>query len=214
MRRITAEDTTDLPGPNDAHPAPSTTIAGMTSTPLAMLVARAREGDSDAWETIVARYERLVWSVIRGLGLRHSDAEDVAQTTWFRLVDQLDRLREPEAIGSWLAMTARREAIHVLRRSSRQIPVADFDEHFGPNTVEPGERLFRTDEQRTVRRALTAIPDRCRQLLRLWALDPRPSYEEISVAMGGMPTGSIGPTRGRCLEQLRNELAALGISER
>ena len=186
----------------------------MTSTPLATLVARAREGDSAAWETIVGRYERLVWSVLRGLGLRRADAEDVAQTTWFRLVDQLDRLREPEAIGSWLAMTARREGINVLRRSARQIPVADFDDQSEPTALEPGERLFRTEEQRSVRQALAAISERCQQLLRLWSLDPRPSYDEISAAMGGMPMGSIGPTRGRCLEQLRSELAVLGINER
>ena len=100
----------------------------MPGTESTKSAPKAREGDSAAWETIVGRYERLVWSVLRGLGLRLSDAEDVAQTTWFRWVDQLDRLREPEAIGSWLAMTARREGISVLRRSARQIPVADFDE--------------------------------------------------------------------------------------
>lgn len=166
------------------------------------LVRRARdEGDEAAWAALVERFSGLLWSVARAYGLDSADAGDVAQTTWLRLVERLDRIRDPEAVGGWLAVTARRECERLLRhRVPVRRPEPVLEPSPGPDQVAvERERLSRVAE------ALRQLPPRCRNLLRLLAR-PGSTYAETAAALG-IPIGGIGPTRARCLDALRKKLA-------
>jgi len=176
---------------------------------LAELVRAASAGDQRAWEGLIARFSGLVWSVARAHGLSRADAADVSQTAWLRLVEHLDRLRDPERVGTWLASTARHEALRTLRRARRQLPVGDDAEldRSGPPAESPEARTLAAERSDILWRAFAALPPRCQTLLRVLMADPPPSYQQVAVAMD-MPIGSIGPTRARCLERLR-QLAAL-----
>ena len=108
---------------------------------LAELVRSAAAGDQAAWEEIVDRFTSLVWATARAHRLSRADAADVAQTTWLRLVENLDRIREPEALGAWLATTARRESLRVIRHGARESPTDDPD-LFEPPTEESVDDLL------------------------------------------------------------------------
>jgi RNA polymerase sigma factor (sigma-70 family) len=175
-------------------------------------VRAAAQGSQEAFDWLIHCYTGLVWSVIRAHGLSDADASDVFQTTWLRLVEHLDRLRDPRAIGGWLATTSRHESLRLLRLADRHRPTPD--ETF-ERVEDPGEGVDAVvlDDDRNVHlwAALEELGERCRSLLRVLMADPMPSYEEVSVALG-MPVGSIGPTRARCLHQLRDRLRTRGIS--
>jgi RNA polymerase sigma factor (sigma-70 family) len=167
------------------------------------LVERARDGDREAWNELVDRYARTVLAIAASNGVRPADRDDVAQVTWLKLAQNLDRIEHPDAVGAWLAITCRNEALRVRARSAREIPVED--EHF--------DRI--ADDTDVEHEALRAIPDRelpvafnklsarCQTLLRLLLLE-RP-YTEIAETLE-MPVGAIGPTRQRCLDKLRRLL--------
>jgi RNA polymerase sigma factor (sigma-70 family) len=172
---------------------------------LSRLVQAAAAGDRGAWEEIVERFSGLVWATARAHRLSRADAADVAQTTWLRLVENLDRIRKPEALGAWLATTARHESLRVIRRGAREQPT-DEDDLFEPPTDETLEDLVVGRERGgALWRAFARLSDRCQALLRLLMSEEEPSYEEIGAALG-MRIGSIGPTRQRCLERLRRHL--------
>jgi RNA polymerase sigma factor (sigma-70 family) len=175
---------------------------------LAELVRAASAGDQRAWEGLIGRFGGLVWSVARAHGLSRADAADVSQTAWLRLVEHLHRLRDPERVGTWLASTARHEALRTLRRARRQLPVGDDAEleRSGSPVDSPEARTLAAERSDILWRAFAALPPRCQTLLRVLMADPPPSYQQVAVAMD-MPIGSIGPTRGRCLDRLR-QLAA------
>jgi RNA polymerase sigma factor (sigma-70 family) len=175
----------------------------LSDVDTAELVARVRGGDQSAWGELTERYTNLLWSVARGLGLSRADAADVVQTTWLRLVERLDTLRDPERLGSWLATTARRESLATLRRGAR-VRVGLVDEaHEVPAAGEAmDEMLVRAERDAALWRAFRALGPRCQTLLRALMADPPPSYADVSVALD-MPIGSIGPTRQRCLSLLR-----------
>jgi RNA polymerase sigma factor (sigma-70 family) len=179
----------------------------------ASLVARAASGDQAAWDKLVERYAGLVWSVIRGHGMYGEAAADVSQTAWLRLVEHLGRLREPERVGAWLATTARHECLRVLRKAGRQVLVSDVPEAPDDNPVADVDAGLLAGERReAVLAALAAVPPRCQQLLRLLLVDPALSYDEISEILG-IPKGSIGPTRARCLDHVRSRLPRRRINE-
>ncbi len=171
------------------------------------LVVRAREGDQGAWGDLVDRYLGMVHAICRGYRLGGEDAADVNQVVWLRLVEHLGRIRSPDAIGGWIAATARNECVRVLRSSGRTVPVeeADLDglEGGAGGPVDLGLLVYERD--RVLMSAFGCLDDRCQRLLRLLMADPRPSYGEIGAALD-MPVGSIGPTRARCLEQLRRRM--------
>jgi RNA polymerase sigma factor (sigma-70 family) len=171
------------------------------------LVRRAAAGDQAAWGPLVERYQSLVWSIARSYRLTGDDASDVVQTTWLRLVEHLDRIREPDAVGSWLATTARNECLAHIRRRGRQGVSLDVVPEVQDTGPSPGEGILVRERDAELWGALHHISDRCRQLLRILAADPPPSYEEVGAALG-MPVGSIGPTRARCLQKLRVSIAA------
>lgn len=165
------------------------------------LVKLARNGDAVAWETMVAGLQGLVWWAIADFGLSLEDRQDVFAATFHRLVERLDTIREPTKLPGWMATTARNEALTTLRARSR----VEVRDELGEGAADPElpERSLLDQELRTaLHAALQKVPPRCQQLLRLLTADPPLSYEEIGELLA-MSHGSIGPTRQRCLERLR-----------
>lgn len=182
----------------------------------AALVQRVRAGDERAWDALVDAYVGLVWSITRAHRLSAGDAADVSQTTWLRLVENLDRLDDPSRVGAWLATTARRECLRILRLSGRQVLVedeADLERGGDHQAVPVDALLLQAEEAEAVRAAFVRLPERCQELLALLMADPPPSYADVSAALQ-LPIGSIGPTRGRCLEKLRLLMAEPGNGRR
>lgn len=167
------------------------------------LLARAAQGDQAAWDQLVARYGRLVWSIARSFGLDDATAGDVSQTVWLRLVEHCASVRDPARLAGWLATTTRREALRVLRNRRRQQPSELPGTAADPTAPLPDEVLLDDELSRTVAVAFRQLPERCRQLLRLLTAVPRLDYQTIS-SITDRPVGSIGPTRARCLERLRH----------
>lgn len=172
------------------------------------LVASAIDGDQAAWNTLVARYTRLVWHVIHGFGsLSPDDRADVHQTVWLQLVERLDTIRDPDKVGAWLATTARNQCISRLRSSGGEIPDPDAVDDV-PSDAATGEQLVLDSERdAALWSAFGTLRVGCQQLLRLLLADPPFSYDEVAEILD-MPRGSIGPTRQRCLQQLRLALDA------
>lgn len=175
----------------------------MTSTgQLGELVRASAAGDEAAWEAIVARFSGLVWATARAHRLAHADAADVVQTTWLRLVEHLDRIRDPERLGAWLATTARHESLRVIRVGGREQPTDEPELFEAPTDDAIDALLLEPERDGALWRAFSKLSERCRSLLRLLVSDQEPSYEEVGAALG-MPIGAIGPTRSRCLDRLR-----------
>lgn len=182
------------------------------SQDLTYLVRAAGQGDDAAWEALVERFSGLVWAVARGHGLSASDAADVSQTCWLRLAEHVERIRDPQRLGGWLATTARNESIDLLRHARRCVALGEEWEVAIPaECADVATRLLDGERDRALWRAFDSLPPRCKTLLRVLTMDPAPSYVEVSAALG-MPVGSIGPTRGRCLQSLR-ERAHVGDGE-
>ena len=169
------------------------------------LVARARQGDQQAWDALVDCYAPLIWSICRRYRLDGADAEDVAQDVWLRLMDQIDKVRDPAALAGWLATTTRRECCRVLRVARRpQTAWLGLDADTIPDEqARPAEQeLLATERHAALREAFAHLPPCCQQLLTLFIADPPVPYSDISARLG-IPVGSIGPSRGRCLDKLR-----------
>lgn len=184
---------------------------------VAGLVAAAAAGDETAWSRLVDHFAGLVWSVIRGYRISTADSADVSQTTWMRLAEHIHKVREPERIGAWLATTAGRECLRMIRQNQRAVPSDDVFLTEVPDAdpaVAPDHRVLALERDGELWEAFSELPAKAQVLLRLLFADPPPSYDEISAATG-MPVGSIGPTRGRYLAQLkaRMELRLLESAE-
>lgn len=181
----------------------------LESTDVARLVRRAAEGDLYAWERLVDQYARLIWSITGEFKLVESDAADVAQTTWLRLLEHIDRIEYPARVGSWLAATARHECLRSLAARKRVVLSQDEIELTAVAVHEPpvDERLLADEQAETVRDALSRLPSKWQRLLEMLMADPPMAYADISDELG-LPVGSIGPTRGRCLARLRVLLEA------
>ena len=175
----------------------------------AWLVVRAVAGERWAWERLVDQYARLIWAMTRDFKLAESDAADVVQVTWLRLLEHIDRLEHPARVGSWLAATARRECLRSVAVRKKIVLAHDDTVLDGVAISQPevDERLLADERAQTVREALARLPCRWQRLLELLMTDPPASYTEISDQLG-LPVGSIGPTRGRCLARLRVLLQA------
>lgn len=173
------------------------------------LVRSAADGDEEAWRALVDRYARSVWAVVRSHRLRTGDAADVYQTTWLRLVENLDRIAQPERIGSWLVTTARREALRLLRVRQREVPDPDAHDPGPDHRPGPEDVVVLDDERAAVARAFDRLSTRCQLLLRLWLQDSHRGNADIAAQLG-TPVGSVGPTRARCLAHLRRLLEESG----
>jgi len=175
---------------------------------LGELVRRAADGDQLAWRELVDRTSAVVWAAARVYSFNAADAEDVFQATWLLLAENLGKLRDPEALPGWLATTARREGVRLSKARHRESPVGYDSGWF--DRADPGEGT-----ENSALHAITAsrmwqafgeLSARCQELLRVVAVAPDASYEQVSKALG-MPKGSIGPKKGRCLAALRERLA-------
>lgn len=179
---------------------------------VATLVQQAREGRQEAFDALVDRFSSLVWAVARSHRLTDADAGEVFQTTWLRFVEHLDRIRDPEALAGWLATTARRESLRCLRDLGRLRPTETHQLDRTDDTLPaPGLGMVTRERDRILWEAVEELNPRCQGLLRVLMADPPPAYEEVSAALD-MPIGSIGPTRARCLNRLREILRSRGIT--
>ncbi len=177
------------------------------------LVLACRRGDAAAWETLVVRYQRLIYSIPRRAGLAEDLAADVFQHVWAMLVERLDHIEQPERISAWLVTTARRESWRIGRKEARGRPMAEDEDEAAaaPDRSDlPDEVVVRMVNQQTIRLAVDALDERCRELITLlYFRSEPPSYADIAVTLE-TSEGSIGPTRARCLQKLRRSLEALG----
>ena len=189
----------------------------MRDDPLVVaLVTRAAGGDQDAWHEIVDRYAPLVYTICTRYRLSNHDIEDVGQNVWLLLVEQLGKLREPAALPGWLATTTARECLRVVtatHKSERLGTGLDEAVLFVDDAV-IDEELLMAERNAALRAAFAELQPRCQQLLSMLLSDPPHSYAEIHAKLG-IPVGSIGPQRARCLYRLRRSsaLAALGEGE-
>jgi RNA polymerase sigma factor (sigma-70 family) len=178
------------------------------------LVKRAAGGDPAAWSEIVERYAPLMWSICTRFQLSIDDRKDVEQSVWLLLVEQLGKLREPAALPGWLATTTRRECLRVVtasRKSERLGTGLDDALQFVDNTI-IDEEILMAERNAALRAAFAELPPKCQRLLAMLTSDPPCSYAEISAGLG-IPIGSIGPQRARCLERMRKSSALSGLSE-
>ena len=176
------------------------------------LVAACLEGDHSAWEALITRYQRLIYSIPIKARLSQDDAADIFQSVCLKLYEKLATIRDSERISSWLITTTSRECWRLSARNRREsVPAGgDDDDGFlkeipakGPLADEQRETL---DQQHQVRQAVEALPDRCRELITmLFYQKDELSYVDIAGRMR-MPVPSVGPTRARCLEKLRKLL--------
>ncbi|WP_229052015.1 RNA polymerase sigma factor [Aeromicrobium sp. Leaf350] len=175
--------------------APRRVLAAPTDS---VLLERCRTGDGQAWDLLVARYERLVFSVALRNGTSREDAADVTQTTFVALIDSLHRLEDDTRLASWLMTVARRQAWRARSTSRRDLPLETAAEATGQDPYE----LW--DTQTAVHDALATLGGTCRELLLALYFDSEePSYADIAADMG-RSIGGIGPMRGRCLDRLRS----------
>jgi RNA polymerase sigma factor (sigma-70 family) len=188
------------------------------NAPVTDLVMRARDGDQRAWDAIVERYALLVWAICRRYRLAGADAEDAGQAVWLALVDQIGQIRDPAVLPGWLATTTARECGRLLRAARRSSPpgchVLDAEDIPDEQAAMADDQLLVAERHAALQEALAGLPPHCQQLIALLAQDPPLTYTEISARLG-IPVGSIGPTRHRCLARLRRHpaIAALASAE-
>jgi len=181
---------------------------------VSTVVRRAAFGDERAWEELVEQYDRPLRSIARAFRLTTEESADAVQTTWLKLVQHVDRLRDPEGVGGWLSSTMRRECMHIVRRRRREQLTDDWT---GWSIVDDAGGSVDADLLLAQRNALLwqvvdRLPARQRQLLRALSASPPPSYQQVGAALS-MAVGTIGPTRTRALQRLRELLTEAGMME-
>ena len=199
-----------------ARPRSLAALPGVTAPAAAeddaALVARCRAGDGSAWATLVQRYQRLVYAIVRRIGLDEHAAADVFQTVFSRLVQHLPRITDPSRLQAWIVTTAKREALLQRQVGQRNVSMTRADD--GPDegaewdladeTPIAEEALAEMQQLNRLRNALERLDERCRSLLKLLFRDEDDalSYDEVARRLA-TSVGSIGPTRSRCLDKLR-----------
>ncbi|MST31517.1 sigma-70 family RNA polymerase sigma factor [Acidimicrobiaceae bacterium USS-CC1] len=183
----------------------------MSDWAVGAVARRASTGDEEAWRELVRRFDGMIGAVGRRYGLSPADVGELRQTVWLRLVEHLVRIEDPQRVAGWLATTARHESLHMIARASRH--TFGVDEILG-NTADPAApdvdaRSLAADETAALRAAWKKLPPRCQRLLAHLMADDAPGYRDLSRCLE-MPVGSIGPTRGRCIEHLRRLVAMEG----
>jgi RNA polymerase sigma factor (sigma-70 family) len=178
------------------------------------LVTRASEGDQDAWYELVDRYAPLVYTICTRYRLSNHDIEDVGQNVWLLLVEKLGKLREPAALPGWLATTTARECLRVVTAAhkSERVGTGLDDSVVFVDDRAIDEEILVAERNAALRAAFAELPGRCRQLLAMLISDPPHPYAEIHAKLG-IPVGSIGPQRARCLDRLRRSKAFSGLDD-
>jgi len=172
------------------------------------LFERYRSGEAAAMGDLVALLTPILWHTVRAQRLDRESTEDVLQTTWLALVGHAESISDSRAVLQWMLVAAKREAWRLLRGQTRQTPTEiDEDAVATPDSQLPENVTLREADDQVLWSHVSALPQRCRELLRVIAFADRPDYAELARALR-MPVGSIGPTRGRCLAKLRASLTA------
>jgi RNA polymerase sigma factor (sigma-70 family) len=176
------------------------------------LITRARTGDKQAWDMLVDRYAPLIWSICRKHQLG-ADAEDISQSVWTQLLDHLGKIRDPAALPGWLATTTRQECLRLL--GTARGPLADgyvMDAEAVPDEQArtAAEEVLAAERNAALCEAFRELPPRGQRLILLLIEDPPVPYAEISARLG-IPVGSIGPARRRCLDTLRRHPATAAL---
>jgi RNA polymerase sigma factor (sigma-70 family) len=161
----------------------------------AELLAAAADGDQSAWDELESRFGPRMWAVARACGLSPADAADAVQGSWLRLLQNLRSIRDPSAVGGWLTTTVRREALLLLRKE--RPGVSSFEVVEDPD---PAAAVLEADGRRLLWTMVSTLQEPCRTLLQLVANDL--GNQQVASRLG-LPTGSVGPTKARCLEKLR-----------
>ena len=177
------------------------------------LVTRARSGDKRAWDLLIERFSPLIWSICRRHRLDGPGAEDVGQTVWLKLVEQLDRVRDPAALPGWLATTTRRECLRALSPALGMHAsgvMSDLENFPDSHASAVEDDMLMAERHAALHDALMTLSPDARRLIVLLIEDPPMPYAEISARLG-MPVGSIGPNRGRCLDKLRRHPAIAAL---
>ncbi len=184
---------------------------------LDALIAKCRRGDHRAWATLVERFQRLVYSVPKRIGLSEEDCADVFQTTFLALHRYLDRIEQSSTVPKWLTVTASRESFRI-KRSYAKAPIS-FEQNEGTledvlavEEAQIDEQVVLASNADTVQQAILDLQEKCRDLLTALYIEEDVSYQEISDRLG-IAVGSIGPTRARCIEKLRSMLKRVGFFE-
>jgi RNA polymerase sigma factor (sigma-70 family) len=175
---------------------------------LGGLLSQAQAGDRERLHEIVAELTPLLWHIARGQGLAHNDAEDVVQSVWLSLVARLAHIETPAALIGWLVTATKRESWRLRENLGRTRPIGADELAELVDPAEPAEeQVIAAERLRFVHEAMERLTPRCAELLRLLAVTDRPNYDAVAQSLG-MPRGSIGPNRGRCLAKLRAVLLA------
>ena len=177
----------------------------LTGEEITTLLEAIATGDEHAWSALIQVFGPMIWSIALAHRLREHDAADVTQATWLTLVEHVAKLRDPARVGGWLATTARRECLRILRGKERRVLYGDQCPEPESSDPGPGDVLLRAERDAALRRGFGRLRDADQTLLRMLMAEPRPAYEEISSTLD-MPIGSIGPTRQRALARLREQL--------
>ena len=177
------------------------------------LVSRARNGDKTAWDALVERYAPLVWSICSRHHLDGAEADDAGRSIWLQLLDHLDTICDPAALAGWLAATTRRECGRAERAA--QAPgaagPARYAQTIPDEQAATGEHeLLAAERSEALREAFLQLPLSCRRLITMLTEDPPAPYAQISAKLG-IPVASIGPTRSRCLDELRRHPAIAAL---
>jgi RNA polymerase sigma factor (sigma-70 family) len=186
------------------------------------LIERCRQGDKTAWQRLVQQYARLVHSIPVRYGLNSAEVDDIGQEVFLALAQQLHQIVDPESLPAWLMTTARRASWRTIQKQRREQPLSEIDlsdaqteqmlRPIGQPTPSMQELLQGWQYQEILAQGFAGLGGRCQELLTLIFLDQdEPSYEEIGSKLG-IPKGSIGPTRNRCLQQLHTLLVGLGFT--
>jgi RNA polymerase sigma factor (sigma-70 family) len=178
---------------------------------VADLVTRARKGDQQAWDDLVERYSPLIWSICRHYRLSRADAEDAGQRTWLQVVNHLGAIREPAALPGWLTTTTRRECNQIVHAARGRQAGQLLDENIPDKQIRTAEQeLLAAERHAALREAFTCLSPPRQQLMAVLIEDPPVPYNEISARLG-IPVSSIGPTRRRCLDQIRHHPAIAAL---
>jgi RNA polymerase sigma factor (sigma-70 family) len=175
------------------------------------LIALCLSGDAQAWEGLILRYKRLIYSIPVRFGFQNADAADVFQAVCLKLLEHLQTLKDERKVSAWLITTTTRQCIYLRAHKQRESSTEDdYEEPLDPSD-DLEETHMASEQQQRVRDAVLQLPERCRKLIEMLYFDTtNPSYEEIAKSMQ-MPVPSVGPTRARCLEKLQTLLRRRGI---
>ena len=177
-----------------------------TTNSAADLLLGISNGDRAAWDELLRRYGKLVSATVRSFRLQEADALDATQTTWLRLAENAERVQYPERLGGWLATTARRECLRILRQANLAPNCTDVaPETISDPSPSPEKHAIDANTTRTLRKLIDELPPRRRTVIRMLFTDNPCSYDKVA-RIAGIPLGGIGPTRARALRQLRDKL--------